>query len=68
MVKNNKADFQVNIEAESSEIQPEVKYSVTGEPKTKCPECDAWKPAQYELCWNCWAKKPQNTVKPKSQS
>lgn len=41
-----------------------VKYSITGEAKTQCPECSAWKPAQYEFCWNCWGKKPQNTVKP----
>ena len=32
------------------------------EPKKICPECGAKFPAKYKVCWNCWSKKPANTI------
>jgi len=41
------------------------KVSITGEKKVLCKECgDYFHPAKYEVCFNCWSKKPQNNVKP----
>jgi hypothetical protein len=42
-----------------------IQYSLMGEPRSKCKQCGAWHPAQYELCWKCWGSQPR---KPKYDS
>ena len=42
------------------DINDKVKYAG----KKLCKECgNQYHPDQYETCWDCWSKKPANTIK-----
>lgn len=42
------------------------KISVSGTILSQCPECGAWHPKDYGLCFDCYAKQPL-TIKKRYQ-